>query len=290
MKKKNWSLLTILMVTTLNVGFVSCDDDDDNGAEGSPSPTAGVIDKSSGLRLKSFGDFTVYYKDGGLIDYVEGESYNAKLIFSYKPNKIIYSTDDGIAETWIVSYNNNGWISTCDINDTYNNGNYATTNIEKTKFSYDGDGHLISVSTSGNYIEIEDGEKYSEKFTRQTTLTWKDGLLMKRISEDKYDDGGETITYTYNYQKEYANKYKQWCTIDRDVMSQYYILYHLGLLGIGPDKLPSSVIEKYSDIDENGKVIYNNNETWPLSYQFNKDGSISCCTLGSSNYQYSYQH
>ena len=55
MKKRLFllNLVTIAMVSTMSVSFVSCDDDDDNGNNGvgNVSALTGILDQESGLRL-----------------------------------------------------------------------------------------------------------------------------------------------------------------------------------------------------------------------------------------------
>ena len=58
-----WSLMAVMIAMTISVSLVSCDNDDDNGSSGVDNVSAltGIIDKESGLRLISFGEYTVYY-------------------------------------------------------------------------------------------------------------------------------------------------------------------------------------------------------------------------------------
>ena len=155
---------------------------------------------------------------------------------------------------------------------------------EKTTFSYDGDGHLTSISSS-YYIEIEiyGGEKEKESGTYRCTLTWKDGLLqgVSDSCEYEYNEDGKTrkstSTDTFKYDKEYVNKYKQWVEfygIDEGIFRFQLI----GLLGVGPDKLPSS--RSYT-INDNGDNLSGTNT---CSYEFNEDGSVA--SANGVNYTY----
>ena len=59
------------MTSTMSLSFVSCDNgDDDNVSSGVDNVSAltGIIDKESGLRLKSLGEYTVNYNNEGLYD------------------------------------------------------------------------------------------------------------------------------------------------------------------------------------------------------------------------------
>ena len=117
MKKKNflWSMMALTVAAVLSVGFTACGGDDDDeggsgGGSGSPKSGVGVLDKKSGLRLKSVGDYTYYYNNKGLIDYIADKSDRYE--FSYNPNKIYvvdnYDKDD---ESLSVSYNGSGYLS-----------------------------------------------------------------------------------------------------------------------------------------------------------------------------------
>ena len=261
--------MTIMMVTTVNVGFVSCDDDDDNNLSGgAPSTSAGVIDPNSGLRIKSFENFNVYYTDDGKIDYIINSSPKAKYEFSYNPNRICYvSSVYSESGTYIMSYNANGWISTIDFTDDFSISDKDKTRCTgKYVFSYDGDGHLTSISCYGKDSISSDGTSRIENFSNNTTYTWGDGLLKEITNVEKLYGKEDIYTVAYSYATEYTNKYKQWAGYFRSKGDLLFILSNLGLMGNGPDKLPSSSSESYNQNDSYS-VTY--------SYRFNNDGSVS---------------
>ncbi|MBQ1760972.1 MAG: hypothetical protein IIZ94_14980, partial [Prevotella sp.] len=96
MNKVFLRLMTIMMATTISVSFVSCDDDNDNGNSGVDSPSAltCIVDKESGLRLKSFSKQVLHYSDDGVLESVTAsyDNMEEQYTFDYPANKII--------ETW----------------------------------------------------------------------------------------------------------------------------------------------------------------------------------------------
>ncbi|MEE5994879.1 MAG: hypothetical protein V3G42_16895, partial [Oscillospiraceae bacterium] len=66
------------MTSTMSLSFVSCDDgdnDNDNSGVDNVSALTGIIDKESGLRLKSLGEYTVNYNNEGLYDSIAHNGY-----------------------------------------------------------------------------------------------------------------------------------------------------------------------------------------------------------------------
>ena len=86
-------MMAIMIALTMSVGFVSCNDDDDNGNNGAGFPPAltGTVDQESGLRLKSFSSRELHYSDDGMLESVTASYDNMEdqFTFDYPANKII---------------------------------------------------------------------------------------------------------------------------------------------------------------------------------------------------------
>ena len=241
----------------LGTGVVtSCGDDDEDYGEA--STTAGVIKTQDGkVRVYRAGDYQFFYKDNGQLDHYTywGETTE----FKYNPDKIIDENGD---REFKVYYTSQGYIAKASFSDGGDKGT-AT-------FSYDGDGHLTSIVFNGEESGYDDGEYYHETGTETVKLTWKNGLLTKMTVEEVWKEGKEVDkdkdTYEYEYDEDYPNPYCQYTgTILYEFDTDFEELGFVGLYGVGPKKLPSSMTE----IDDDGDTYTRN-----LSYQFNEDGTL----------------
>ena len=290
-----WSLMAVMIAMTISVSFVSCDNDDDNGSSGvnNVSALTGIIDKESGLRLKSLGDYTVYYNSEGLFDSIaHTDDYLDDYAFRYGPDKITYTHGYffDFSRELSVKYNKSGWMSSYESKET---GDWSPSKVEAywngtgtATFTYDDEGHLTSITRSGAETGLELKGPYTSSWLEEITLTWENGLL----KEMKYNETGFenartwSGVYTFSYDTEYMNKYKQWVYIY--IFGQYNDIFlpYLGLLGVGPDKLPSTVIFTFTD--KYGKVGDSGTETYPCSYEFNADGSVA----KANGWEYTYEY
>ena len=299
MKKRNyWSLLAIMMVAVLCVGFVSCGDDDDEGGNGGNGGNGGGKPQSevSALHVTSACGYNYTYDDAGRLESID-DSYD----FSYNPNKI--TGEDG---DYTVGYNNKGFLSSLkgseSYDDYYERGEYT----ESATLSYDGSGHLIKIEGSykDSWYDKEDRKNYSYTGKATYTLTWSNNLLQKvsYIDEGKDSDGPfkDTDTYTLTYDNtamsDYANKWLQYGFFAGDIfgISDVVItpLFYVGLLGNGPAYLPSSMTdEEYDESYEDGdKYTYDYTYNYNYRYTFNGDGSIKSINWSNDWSQYTYQY
>ena len=287
--KKNYLLtvLSVLLMTVLSICFVSCGDDDDANSDG-PS-TAGVLDKDTNIRVKSVDNYTFYYNDKGQIDYItEG---NSRYDFSYNPNKIVMSYRGEVEAEYTVSYNTLGYITRIGGSETFQEDGTVEIN-GSASLNYDSSGHLTSVNGSST-------EKYKGVTTKSTgtaTLKWQNNRLISAIWESTEQEEEGTITYTEQYDYDYANN-----------INDYYNKHHqyapslegaygddpeeafafVGLLGKGPLYLPSTCTESWN---EKTRASDSGSNTERFSYGFNDDGSIMYCNVNSSRYYYSYEY
>jgi len=290
MKKNLFYFATTIFMSLAAVSLTACGDDDENdkggsgtsgGGGGKALTTAGVLDKNSGLRVKSI-NYTVftYNADGTLAGITTGD-YDKKT-FSYNPNYII--DNEGAKNP--VDYNSSGYLAgfkrSGEFYEDSEDNNWTET--ETCTFTYDASGHLTKINYENKIARDVYGEKYNDNENRVTTLTWSNNLLLKVSITETGVFYGTNYTDTYDYEftydnDQYVNKYFQWdrrlCVIKEDFVAD---LAYVGLLGVGPAKLPSrvkSTTKRQSDLKP-----YEN--AYGVSYEFNSDGSIH----GDFTYEY----
>ncbi len=292
MKKRilRLSLVTILLATAMSVSFVSCDDDDDNASRGVDNGSAltGIIDPESGLRLKSFSKQVLHYSDDGVLESVTAtyDNMEDQYTFDYPANKIIetwkYSEGETGTQIYSVKYNDRGYITVFDTD--YEEEGYASS--EKNSFNYDSEGHMSSCSLYGVIDRIKDGERLYLEWNYKVTFDWKDGLLLY-LAFDGEETENETKSsgsykYKYYYDADYPNKYKQWGIYQGfpTVGDTYFFLPFIGLMGIGPDRLPSRMTYIGNDNQEDP------DHKWNFRFTFNEDGSMA--TMAGFEFSYEY--
>ena len=290
MKRLFLNLVTIMMATAMSVSFVSCDDDDDNASRGVDNGSAltGIIDPESGLRLKSFSKQVLHYSDDGILESVTGSYDNMEdqYTFDYPANQIIetwrYSEGETGTQIYSVKYNRQGFITVFDTD--YEEEGYATS--EKNSFNYDSEGHMSSCSLYGVIDRIKDGERLYLEWNYKVTFDWKDGLLLYLAfdGEDTENETKSSSSYKlkYYYDADYPNKYKQWGIYHGfpTVGDTYFFLPFIGLMGIGPDMLPSRMTYIGDDNQEDP------DHKWNFSFTFNEDGSLA--TMSGFKFSYEY--
>lgn len=286
-------MLPMTVVALLSPSMSACGDDEDDGAA---STSAGVLDSRTGLRVKGFGDYRVCYDSKGRIDYIRDDY--GEWEFSYNPNKIsyveIYNGQRIEDETLSVSYNSSGCLSSANYSDSGQDEDEKWNESSQASLSYDGSGHLTKITGSGKESGIEKGERYSESWTFSYTLTWRNNILQQVVWTEKWVEDGETETetetWTFSYDNDsYENEYHQWApSIGRWLDDIEELYAYVGLLGVGPSKLPSSA-EKYEEEFYDGKnhTYY---DSYSFSYGFNSDGSISYTFVNGTRYSFSYDY
>lgn len=278
--------IKIMAALLLLCVVVSCSKDDDDS--GSASTSAGVIDKKTGLRIKSCGNYNIYYNDDGRLNYID-DGYR-KWMFSYKPDKITEKGgDEGILN---VGYNGSGYLSSVKFSDVDTEGRWNEN--ESSTLSYDGSGHLINISGSGHEIGTENGKRYDESWTFSYTFTWRNNLLQQMVYIEKDVEDGETETYTekwiFSYDNDsYENVYRQWTPSLVEYLENFEeLLAVVGLLGVGPNMLPSSADVTEEEYYDGKSHTYNNSYTF--RYGFNSNGSISYTTANGTRCNFSYDY
>lgn len=311
-KMKN-KLLYILIFTASSLMF-SCGDDSseeetgrdiDNGTNteivNSKERLTGILDKNTGLRLRRVMDYHYEYGDDGLLRtfgrlhdsgiYV----YENYCTFNYPSNTLYELYNSGFMITqfriiggaveleYSVKYNDKGYISSLQAS----NGTYFSVNYS---FSYDNKEHLISwtAKCKMNYEDELVGESHLSSI-----FTWNGNRLIS-TSYDVSDESGRTSGYAkyeskFSYDNDaidkYNNKYAQYAPsifahekdIIKDLMEE---LSYVGLLGKGPDVLPSGV-EKKLILNPTGLNEAEYFNPYTFSYIFNSDGSIASSEVNS---------
>lgn len=262
----------------LGVCIVSCSDDDDQETR---QYLHGVLDKASGLRVRSVGDYTYYYADNGRITSVCDDDRSDSYVFKYNPDRIIYFSDGEEDETYTVGYNGSGHLT--NLSESWN-GSWEDYSMQCT-LSYDGDGHLTKISGSGTEIGIERQERYKNEWTFVYTLSWRNNKLMSCVYNSNVyhsKDGAytDTDTWIFSYDDDsIENVYRQWtpslaCGLDGDEIGLWL---YAGLMGVGPTMLPTSVEETNICYEDGESDTLNNSYTY--RYGFNDNGSVSYLTI-----------
>lgn len=104
MKIRNYFFSSSVAIAAMVLGvcIVSCSDDDDQETR---QYLHGVLDKASGLRVRSVGDYTYYYADNGRITSVCDDDRSDSYVFKYNPDRIIYFSDGEEDELiqWVIT-------------------------------------------------------------------------------------------------------------------------------------------------------------------------------------------
>lgn len=145
---------------------------------------------------------------------------------------------------------------------------------------------MSSCSLYGVIDRIKDGERLYLEWNYKVTFDWKDGLLLY-LTFDGEETENETKSsgiykYKYYYDADYPNKYKQWGIYHGfpSVGDTYFFLPFIGLMGIGPDRLPSRMTYIGNDNQEDP------DHKWNFSFTFNEDGSLA--TMAGFKFSYEY--
>ncbi len=257
--------LCLTMIPTLT----SCKDDEPgNGGN------AVIMD---GTRLTSVGDIKISYDSEGRV-YRFGDD-TGYVEIDYKNGLIIPSgyNEDGVL--FKVKFNGKGYISSLTQNWRYDDFDEWSEGIGTASFSYDGDGHLVKVTTTTSEDYSENGEsgKYSEKSTIE--LTWRNGNLIHVAQNGTESDGyewSEDYALGYNMQE---NKFRQmtWSQFSC-IFEKFSYMACVGMFGVGSELLPSRIEETddgYSD-------------TTDLRFTLNSNGTIASEKIDGYTYRYGY--
>lgn len=266
MKKLIFSMMTAVTVCSL---LTACDDDDDAGST-VYNADATVLTTSDGKKLlvTECDSYFYEYDDEG----------NMTAIGDYdvttNPFTLVRKTSSSY-DSLSVTTNSKGYVSKL-----YAYSDYYEITYD---FSYDNSGHLTKIIESGYETDLTDEIYDSDYYSESYTITWNDDLLTKITLDFGDEEDYETITYNYD-DDEYFNATKQYCptlfsygvtSSSGEPIEHIAMFAYIGLLGFGPDYLPTSWEDYNYDsgyIDE-----YNYN----CSYSFNDNGTLNYWKYGS---------
>lgn len=294
--KKTLKLFGVLLLgSAAALGFVACSSDDEPG-NGKALTTAGVLDKESGLRLKKAGDYTIYYDEKGRVERVV-DRYNDYFLFEYNPNT--FSHVDSWGETrkddaYKVGYNGSGYVSSMSY--SYNGvdeDGYKESESADLSLSYSSD-HISKISVSAKESFYEDGYHYAWTATHTITFTWSKNRLVKMTWKTTEKEAGKTWNYTeewvYDYEDVYENLYQQYApSLTYAMDNDMDIFAYVGLLGKGPDILPSSATYYEEETSSDGEN-YKDERKYNFRYGFNNNGSISYTYVNNNRYDFAYDY
>lgn len=216
----------------------SCGGDDDEPGFGG----GGII--LDGTRLTSINNALIQYDSEGRVSRFGSRSDYGEIDYH---NGIIRLSDDDEYGEMRIRFNGAGYIAQLSQDWDYIDDDERWQGSGRATFSYDGEGHLVTVdvSSSESYRDLEDGEsgKYTEEYT--VDLSWRNGNLMTITQRGEENEDGdrerweEVYNLTYNLQE---NLYLQPTVSQFESIldeSDYTILACAGMFGIGSE--PPSV-------------------------------------------------
>lgn len=277
--KNNILLFGMALFAGSTLMLSSCSDDDDNGSNVAGNESALV--KEGELLLTSIsGDESIaftyddqlrpvlaYENDG----YYE-DGYDELFFIDYKTGKIsLWGELEGLS----ISFNAKGYIEKIQGSWNYKEDGDVYRGSMTQVCKYDGSGHLIGAETNSEEYEEYDDEKEYEKGVSKVVLTWSNGNLMKTETNSVwYDEKGgieesSNIVQTFTYGDD-INKYKQHPGIYG--CDDYCYFFLVGLLGVGPEKLPLTYYSEETEEYDGKKYEYE--DSWKVQFTLNENGSI----------------
>lgn len=278
------------------LSFMSCSEDDgeaDNGG-GSVSPVSNPLVDVGKLLLVNIGESgeMSYKYDEKLRPYfccLENSSGRQDDVFTIDYDKGTILMWDEFGD-WSISFKKSGYIDRIKGSWEFTEHNNIYSGLIDLSCSYDNAGHLLGVDlTEENHGDPNE----SYKKTCKVTLVWNNGNLASIEQRDVWtDDDGSASTLVWTRNFEYGdqpNKYRQYIAyMSCDGNDSPF--FAAGLMGIGSEKLPTSVAVVQKDewdghIDED-KYVKN------ATFTLNDNGSINTETWTEDNrskkYIYSY--
>ena len=282
---KKFESLCLCLWGMISLMLVSCGGDDN----GSYNVGSLLIETEDGdkLLVTSVGSLKYGYDDDGVLNYFyDYDDYDVTdngTTFSY--------TDSYGSETIKLTLNGSGYISKIVEEGTYEWRDESETWKETCNLSYDGSGHLTKLSASYSETYIEDDEKETYSGSGSWTLTWSNGMLTKWVYYESDEEWEYTDTYEYDYgSNTYANSYCQYAPAVWDESDAILAeLSYIGLLGVGPTYLPSTV--DYTSVEEGDGDVDSYDGSSSYKFSFNSNGTISYQTnaKGTGKKSFTYE-
>lgn len=292
---RTFSSISLLLLQLVLLGLYGCEKEETDSTTSSVTVfRPGYLDVESGLRITMYGNdddlrYNIYYSNKGKIDYITTAGYaiDGRYTLNEKGDRLSFASDERITregedleETWTLSYNAQGYLSGANGNATFYEGDEAEIIRVELSFTYDSNSHLTKMSVvdyEGSVIE-----------STSISLSWENNLLQLAEISASYGGDGEMSSYSekykYYYDKdEYVNTYRQLTPCIEDYVELYMLglFSSLGLLGVGPDKLPSKIDN--IDYDSQGRERVSSHNA---NYLFNDNGAIIYSGIANSTYSY----
>ena len=301
MKKKNYlNALGIALTVMLCSSVAACDDDNENEFNVSPSKASvSAFSKATGMHISSCGDYRFHYNEQSLTDYIEDKQAN-RWYFGYEPNLIVYSEKGSRTKSCSVTYEKNGFLTSISMSDSTHTYDHKASIRYSAVISYNDGGHLkaISVSTVSSGSDYTGSQETETRTMEELWLTWRSDNLDEATYEYQCGEDSwiKSFVFTYNDSAS-TNTYCQWVPsldeiLDLDASLFTEAFAYIGLLGQGPNKLPSAceVIQTWPN-GRNGSGL--NGETiitdHTFSYVFNSDGTVAYTVIDGTRKAFTYE-
>ena len=288
-------VMSSILLVMLSMGLQSCEKKNDSDSIYCHITNCGYLN-NAGLRVASSssetGNHYFYYADNGMIDCVvrSRKGGDEKFVFNATGDKITYTYGEKEGLYSLIF----------DVSDNLTGVNYSIQkgNDEKERggisFTYDETGHLETITSS---VRLSD-----ELFAISLTLLWKNNLVcqikydateMDHVGYNDEEMARYNGTMSFSYDNPvFVNTYKQLTPIIFTSFKGYGIEWDifscLGLLGEGPELLPSSAkieYEKYESTNHESDTFFD-----VFQYLFlNNNGPILHCSFADDScYSFTY--
>lgn len=166
-----------------------------------------------------------------------------------------------------------------------NGEGYGGKAVVNVSISYNANGRISRIVLSGSETGWDEVDgNYSERIGTTINYTYNGGALEK----SGFTDEGETVTYTYDYDKAPTNTYNLVTPQLAQGMAVFspvaYLLANLHMLGYGSSQLPTKMTyHEYSNYTD-GDPDYDNTNVTDISYTLWDDNRVKEIKTSSQQY------
>lgn len=289
--RKFLTMATIAMMATAVATCLTACDDDEEGGSGSSLPSPTLTDSNGNrLQVKSISGGGDYYT----FDYDDNGKLTSIGDYEFEGNSFKLTSDHS---SLTVTLNSSGLITKLvekiDYTDKYGSEKHNMT----MDLKYNGNKQLTggTVSGSGSYTSSYNDESESWGGSGTASVSWDKGNISKVVVKSKNSgtENGEkysesyTGTYTFSYSNKENPFHQMPFYLAKDVLDigDYGGVFAvLGLIGVGPNKLPDGYV-----LEEVEEDYGEDTETRTYTFKQNADGSIKTeAKNNGSTLTYSY--
>lgn len=262
-------------IGTMTLGATSCSKDDDVDMSPENIAQGTVLTNSKGEKI----NITAWY--GKRFSYDDEGRLVKAGDYSIDWDKMTITFDDDYDEE-TYNFSVNGDMTLRSINYNVKDGQEEAKG--SAEFSYS-NGRLSYIKESFSGVYEYGGELIRESGTEDIKLNWSNGNLVSVEYDEIYYEDGEKEEYHNIYTYEYGtnalvNEFKQYTTALIEAWEIIPEFSLCGLIGQGPDYLPTSIQRRGT----------NSSFDYPITYQLNQNGSIRTERLSSyQTINYSYK-